>query len=157
MKVLSQFYFIDPLNQDMEGVEGYKPGGYHPVHLGDTFPTRDDPRYRILHKLGYGSFSTVWLAKDVVANRCVALKIVIADLTGNKGESAVLKWLSTRPRDHPGAKHIVQVHDDFQIRGPNGTHQVLVMDVLGSLVYSLLPEPVFHEIGRVSVISSCWD
>ncbi|KAG1883775.1 hypothetical protein F4604DRAFT_1516788, partial [Suillus subluteus] len=114
-----------------ENIDGYKPGGYHPVHLGDTFPSRDNPRYRVLHKFGVGSTSTAWLAKDAVENHWVTLKIVIADLSSNNGESAILEWLSTGPHDHPGAKHIVQVHDSFQIQGPNGTHRVLVMDVLG--------------------------
>jgi serine/threonine-protein kinase SRPK3 len=39
----------------------YKPGGYHPVELGDQLGAN---RYKILSKLGYGGFSTVWLAKD---------------------------------------------------------------------------------------------
>jgi serine/threonine protein kinase len=44
-----------------ENAARYKPGGYHPVKLGDKLGT---DRYQILHKLGYGGFSTVWLAKD---------------------------------------------------------------------------------------------
>ena len=60
----------------------------------------------------------------------MALKVVVARLTGNNGEFAILKRLATRPRDHPGANHIVQLHDFFHIQGPNGTHQVLVMDIL---------------------------
>jgi serine/threonine-protein kinase SRPK3 len=40
---------------------GYRPGGYHPVCLGDTFK---GGRYKVHHKLGWGGFSTVWLAKD---------------------------------------------------------------------------------------------
>ncbi|KAG2368898.1 kinase-like domain-containing protein [Suillus spraguei] len=137
------FYFLG-FQKDVEEIDGYKPGGYHPVHLGDTFPSRDNPRYRVLHKLGFGSMATVWLAKDAVANRWVMLKIVIADLSSNNRETTILQWLSTRPRDHPGAKHIVQSHDSFQIQGPNGTHQVLVMDVLGSL-YSLILQDTFHQ------------
>ena len=39
----------------------YRPGGYHPVALGDTMK---DGRYKIHHKLGYGGFSTVWVARD---------------------------------------------------------------------------------------------
>jgi hypothetical protein len=50
-----------------ERISGYKMGGYHPVHLGDKFPSRNNPRYRVLHKLGSGAFSTVWLAKDSLA------------------------------------------------------------------------------------------
>lgn len=44
-----------------ESLSKYQPGGYHPVSLGDTFK---DERYEIHHKLGWGGFSTVWLAND---------------------------------------------------------------------------------------------
>ena len=44
-----------------EYVEDYRKGGYHPVHIGDVFR---DGQYRIIRKLGYGTFSTVWLARD---------------------------------------------------------------------------------------------
>jgi len=39
----------------------YRPGGYHPVALGETLK---DGRYKIHHKLGHGGFSTVWVARD---------------------------------------------------------------------------------------------
>lgn len=45
---------------DVEEVEEYRLGGYHPVHLDDVFMQR----YRVLAKLAFGSFSTVWLAED---------------------------------------------------------------------------------------------
>lgn len=44
-----------------EWAESYRPGGFHPVNLGDSFK---DGQYRVIRKLGYGSFSTVWLARD---------------------------------------------------------------------------------------------
>ncbi|KAJ7376060.1 hypothetical protein OS493_037167 [Desmophyllum pertusum] len=46
--------------------------GYHPVRVGDLF----NNRYSIIRKLGWGHFSTVWLAWDVKERRFVALKIV---------------------------------------------------------------------------------
>jgi len=52
------FYFADP---DAEYPDVYRPGGYHPVHLGDVYCQR----YRVIHKLGFGSYSTVWLARDL--------------------------------------------------------------------------------------------
>lgn len=45
----------------VENLSTYRKGGYHPVHIGDRFKNN---RYRVIHKLGYGSYSTVWLAKD---------------------------------------------------------------------------------------------
>lgn len=38
----------------------YCPGGYHPVRIGDVF---SNGKYRVLRKLGYGVYSTVWLAR----------------------------------------------------------------------------------------------
>ena len=44
-----------------EWIESYRPGWLHPINLGDTFK---DGQYRVIRKLGYGSFSTVWLGRD---------------------------------------------------------------------------------------------
>jgi len=44
-----------------ESVIGYRPGGYHPVSLGDTFK---NGRYKVYHKLGGDGYSTMWLAED---------------------------------------------------------------------------------------------
>ena len=44
-----------------ENVLKYQAGRYHPVGLGDTLK---DGQYKIYHKLGYGRFSTVWVARD---------------------------------------------------------------------------------------------
>lgn len=43
-----------------EGREKYRPGGLHPVFIGDIY----NDRYQILRKIGYGMYSTVWLVKD---------------------------------------------------------------------------------------------
>lgn len=47
--------------QPHEPPEDYRPGGFHPVALGDTF---QDGRFVIRHKLGFGGQATVWLAQD---------------------------------------------------------------------------------------------
>lgn len=59
------YYGHKPINSffDQEDIGLYKPGGYHPVSLGDCFR---DGRYIIHHKLGWGGFATVWLAKDTM-------------------------------------------------------------------------------------------
>lgn len=45
----------------IEPLDYYSKQKFHPVHLMDTF---QDNRYMVIRKLGYGSFSTVWLARD---------------------------------------------------------------------------------------------
>ncbi len=49
------------LDESPEFADYYGTGKLHPVHFGDLF---DHSRYKILRKLGAGSFSTVWLARD---------------------------------------------------------------------------------------------
>lgn len=53
-----KYEFIDLV---CESVESYRPGGYLPVHLGDTF---NNDQYKVIRKLGSGRSSTVWLARD---------------------------------------------------------------------------------------------
>ena len=43
-----------------EWAEGYHPGSFHPIHLGDVF----HGRYEVIRKLGSGCSATVWLALD---------------------------------------------------------------------------------------------
>ena len=62
----------------IEQLEQYRPGGFHPITVGGHLCGR----YRIVHKLGFGSFSTVWVARDERADRYVAIKIAVAENTG---------------------------------------------------------------------------
>ena len=45
---------------DMEAQKEYRIGRFHPVEFDDVI----NARYRVLRKLGYGCYSTVWLAED---------------------------------------------------------------------------------------------
>ncbi|KAL3457560.1 protein kinase [Aspergillus heterothallicus] len=111
----------------------YKAGGFHPICLGDTF---QKDQYTILRKLGYGQYSTVWLAKDSKHEKYVALKIVRADCYGGPNdifEREVLAKVSeiSRQSSHQGARCVSQLLDQFKHTGPNGEHVCLVFDVLG--------------------------
>ena len=44
-----------------EGTQVYRPGGFNPVYIGDVFKDR----YKVLNKIGYGVYSTVWLVRDL--------------------------------------------------------------------------------------------
>ncbi|KAK5683986.1 hypothetical protein LTS10_003850 [Elasticomyces elasticus] len=124
----------------VENVEGYRPGGYHPVHLGDTL----DGRYRILHKLGAGGFSTTWLARDMVSDTYRALKILKAGETTLSTELQTLRTLGEIQSSDPGKAHIRHLIDHFTVQGPNGEHRCIVTDVAGPSVKTLYNDPE-HE------------
>lgn len=50
-----------------EGRAAYRSGGFHPVYIGDVF----NDRFKVLNKIGYGQYSTVWLVKDTQARSVV--------------------------------------------------------------------------------------
>ncbi|KAF7322180.1 Protein kinase [Mycena kentingensis (nom. inval.)] len=111
-----------------ESPGNYKPGGFHPVHLGDTF---SNGRYTVVRKLGHGASSTIWLVSDDQTNTYVALKIVAASKTSS--ELAVLQHLeATYDPAEEGSQHIARMLDHFVHEGPNGRHQCIVGEVLGS-------------------------
>ena len=50
------------IDSEDEGTDDYSQGGYHVVILGDLFK---NVRYVVQWKLGWGHFSTSWLAWDL--------------------------------------------------------------------------------------------
>ena len=48
-------YYAGMLGERVEDVNFYKPGGLHPVLLGDIL----DGRFKVVNKLGYGVAATV--------------------------------------------------------------------------------------------------
>ena len=51
----------DELSEEEEDPGDYKTGGYHPVRVGELY---ENGRYKVIRKLGWGHFSTVWLVQD---------------------------------------------------------------------------------------------
>jgi hypothetical protein len=55
----NSFLFVGPESEEeYEYSQSYTHGGLWPVKLGDSFGPDGTRRYRIIFKLGYGSFST---------------------------------------------------------------------------------------------------
>ncbi|KAJ6464277.1 kinase-like domain-containing protein [Mycena vitilis] len=107
----------------------YGPGGFFPVRIGDLLGPAPS-RYRIVTKLGHGSYATVWLARDLVGERIVALKIVEAKESEGSSEAQILERLRAPPSVEPG---VLQLFDSFTVKSPNGVHQVLVTELVLSL------------------------
>lgn len=113
---------------DTEDVEKYRPGGFHPVHLGDRY---DNGRYRIVYKLGAGGFATIWLARDEHEKKWVALKIVDSEHSRSISEKSDLSHRVTSRLLAGGAQFVAEHHRQFTFDGPNGHHLCLVLPVLG--------------------------
>ncbi|KAF8910432.1 kinase-like protein [Gymnopilus junonius] len=119
---------------------GYSPGGYHPIVIGDILgPSsggKDSKTYRIINKLGFGSYSTVWLAEKVGEEKgCVAAKVSIAQAQGDvEQHDREATMLESVPRKQFGDDHVLKLLDHFILNGPNGIHSVLVTDVVVPLL-----------------------
>ncbi|CAG8455747.1 11086_t:CDS:2 [Diversispora eburnea] len=126
------------MTEDEEDLEDYCKGGYHPVRIDDTF---NEGAYVVVRKLGWGHFSTVWLARDVRKNRHVALKVVKSAPHYTEtalDEIKLLQKIVDANPNAPGRKHVVELLDHFYHRGPNGTHVCMVFEVLGENLLSLI-------------------
>ncbi|KAI9747830.1 MAG: hypothetical protein M4579_007378, partial [Chaenotheca gracillima] len=129
---------FEVLGEPVEWVEDYRPGKFHPVNFEDVFK---EGRYRVIRKLGYGSFSTVWLAKDQELERFVALKILSADAASSADtELEFLKYLSLEVPQGPARKHVMSYLDMFDHRGPNGVHRCIVFEPMGPNADSMVEE-----------------
>ncbi|KAL4959651.1 kinase-like domain-containing protein [Aspergillus stella-maris] len=131
----------------------YQPGGFHRVHLSDTY---NSGQSTILRKLGYGQYSTVWLARDSVHKKYVALKILRADSYSDSDsskdifESEILSKASEifSQSSHRGSHHVSHRLDQFTHTGPIGDHVCFAFDVLG---YHLGFQTVQFLDGRLPV------
>ncbi|VUC26170.1 unnamed protein product [Clonostachys rosea] len=171
--------FCYEVDSNCEDLTRYKRYGLHPILLGDLLPKLGScvsepskkPRYHIAQKIGVGSFSTVWLARDIEQERYVALKA--CDGTEKPLESnevRVLKTLQHKGQGKPGSSNIIQLYDTFTIEGPNGYHEILITEVVipfhsissskGSSravrqlmegFSSLHEEGIFHGVSRLTV------
>ncbi|OAL73507.1 CMGC/SRPK protein kinase [Trichophyton violaceum] len=111
--------------EDVERLDYYVPGGYHPVMIGDDY---HNGRYTICHKLGFGRSATTWLAEDKREGRLVALKVSTAESVERTYEAQILSRLADAQSEHPGKMNIPSLLDSFTFSGPNGTHRCFVTD-----------------------------
>lgn len=126
-----------------EDVESYRPGGYHPVQIGDIY----NKRYIVVQKLGWGHFSTVWMCQDksTTPPTYVAMKIqksashyreaaydeielLRCIRTATMSEAYCKERSSAAPNPNTG---VVTLLDQFEHNGPHGKHVCMVFEMLG--------------------------
>ncbi len=138
----------DYSDDEDEGEDGYRPGGYHPVRIGDKF---HNSRYVVIEKLGWGHFSTVWLCYDKKKSfaadhpEYVALKIQKSAIHYREAaidEIELLNSISSAALsakimdEYPSGTTVsdlclVNLVDNFDHVGPNGRHVSMAFEVLG--------------------------
>ena len=141
-----------------ETIPDYLAGRYYPVRVGEII----HDRYQIVGKLGYGTTSTVWLARDLrwpappqnssparLSNssscsdrRHVALKLFI--LTASMGQqledelNIYRRMAEAASCGHPGRIAVRPLLDCFDVKGPDGLHGCLIHPPLWDSVLALL-------------------
>ncbi|PWY93734.1 kinase-like protein [Aspergillus sclerotioniger CBS 115572] len=138
------------LIEEVERLDYYVPGGYHPINLGDQLHAN---RYTIVDKLGFGRSATTWLAEDSTQGRLVALKISTAEsaLRTAQHEGRILSQLeSAKPQSTLfGKTTIPTLLNSFSFSGPNGTHTCLVTDVARVTLHDA-KEASYHRLLHLS-------
>ncbi|KAK4711625.1 hypothetical protein R3W88_006138 [Solanum pinnatisectum] len=140
---------------DDEGFNSYRKGGYHAVRVGDSF---SGGRYIAQRKLGWGEFSTVWLAYDTQSSDFVALKIQKSAPQFAQAALHEIEVLSAIANgDQSNSKYVVRLIDHFKHTGPNGQHICMVFEFLGDSLLQLIKHNHYKglELNKVREICKC--
>ncbi|KAI9109670.1 hypothetical protein K1719_019300 [Acacia pycnantha] len=141
--------------EDDEGFESYRKGGYHAVRVGDQFA---GGRYIAQRKLGWGQFSTVWLAYDTRTSTYVALKIQKSAAQFAQAALHEISVLSSIADGDPSnSKCVVHLIDHFKHTGPNGQHLCMVLEFLGDSLLRLVRHTRYKglPLNKVREICKC--
>ncbi|XP_064545050.1 SRSF protein kinase 3 isoform X5 [Drosophila montana] len=137
-------------DEEQEDASQYCRGGYHPVVIGDIF----DNRFRVVRKLGWGHFSTVWLCRDLKDEKYVALKVVKSAPHYIETAADEIRLLEAiRDADPLDVKRerIVRLMNHFTVRGVNGVHTCLVFEALGCSLYKLIVKNNYQGLAIAQV------
>lgn len=121
---------------DCENPKDYRLGGFCPIKIDDIL----NERYKVVYKLGFGHFSTVWLCWDTKSEDFVAIKIMKS--ANNYTESAldeidILKAASK-------SDYVIKILDHFKHMSPNGIHVCIVTEVLGDNLTTMMNKKSFN-------------
>ncbi|XP_057954184.1 uncharacterized protein LOC131148491 [Malania oleifera] len=137
-----------------EGTEDYRKGGYHAVRIGDTFK---NGCYVVQSKLGWGHFSTVWLAWDTQKSRYVALKVQKSAQHYTEAAMDEIKILKQISEGDPDDKKcVVKLLDHFKHSGPNGQHVCMVFEYLGDNLLTLIKYSDYRGVPLHMVKEICF-
>ena len=158
-------------SDDNEGEHSYGRGGYYRVRVGDTFHSSHFD-YVIEKKLGWGHFSTVWLATQtplrsrqlnqrhaanrpqVDASTLVAIKIQKSASQYYEAAVDEIRLLhDLRLSDPLGIQPLTVLLDDFEVTNPTTRerHMALVFQVCGENLLHLIKHYHYRGIPMSTV------
>ncbi|RYO76545.1 hypothetical protein DL766_005876 [Monosporascus sp. MC13-8B] len=115
---------------NVEDIGKYRRGGLHPIRLGDLLG--DNDRFRVVHKLGYGHFSTVWLCFDNQKKLWRGVKVLCAEESvEDSPELRAMRYFEGLSAEYMSDNHIGLPLGHFWLTGPNGRHLCLILPLLG--------------------------
>ncbi|KAH8203915.1 hypothetical protein TruAng_001857 [Truncatella angustata] len=138
-----------------ESYDDYVKRGFYPAKIGEVIKER----FKIVHKLGSGDISTVWLVYDLLLTKWRTLKIVGADYPDVEVSEENFKGIMSEQdvsTQMANKMHILTTCETpFKIAGPGGRQTLcLVYPLLGPNLYSILSwsdieiRQVFREVGE---------
>ncbi|KFY69152.1 hypothetical protein V496_00531 [Pseudogymnoascus sp. VKM F-4515 (FW-2607)] len=127
-----------------ETLPHYVESQYYPTRIGEVIKER----YQVVGKLGFGSTSTAWLARDMKLTQYnhsdrnyVMLKIFIQ--TSSMGQQVdhelrMYRRMEQSPKRHQGCDSVRNLLDTFYIDGSQDKHQCLVHPPLFESILTFL-------------------
>ncbi|RHZ70730.1 hypothetical protein CDV55_107255 [Aspergillus turcosus] len=103
---------------------------FYPIRLGEVV----HERYLVEHKIGFGGFSTVWMAHDLQDKKDVALKVMSS---GEWGETEI-RMQDKIVQNVQDTSHLVIYLTTFLVPGNNCRHRVLVFPLMGPCLYPVI-------------------
>ncbi|KAF4459651.1 kinase domain [Fusarium albosuccineum] len=139
VRKLSTFRNNQPFEE--ERCRDYNPRHFYPARIGENL----GGKYELISKLGWGSGSTVWLARPITwlpwqNDQYVALKITNntpAVQAAARKELDISEQIFAAPTSHPGRQFIRGVFDSFAVEGLHGTHLCMAMEPLRQPLWML--------------------
>lgn len=133
-------YYSDDGSTGHEPIAQYRQGGYHPAQIDEEY----GGCYVLKAKLGWGRFSTVWLALDKSTGCHVAVKFQKANASLDAvDEIAMLSAITAHDK---AAKYgVVQLVDHFTFEGPYGQHVAMVYELLGDNLLKFIEQTHFLD------------
>ena len=139
----------NPILDQVEPLEQYRPGGFIPLNPGDSL---DKGRFLVLQKLGFGRTATVWLCQENETGKWVAIKVYSDEASDNAAREVqatrILRHASTGSQGEGGIGRLALATEFFYVKSANGRHVCGVLPVLGPSIMDWRRYDIMGDVDR---------